>query len=717
VDIDEIADLTSGAMLIIRRALELAKGSGLEVPGINHWLSAALERHGPMAEGLACIDAGVELRVLGQRLARGEFGAPLEVAHVALAAQSISKDRGVQRASEADVLRAVLTAAGHALNAPEPMPVGGAVGAPSDAHPNIRVSAPPASTPTLERFGRDLTAEASEGRLLPVVGRDTETTLVIETLCRRTKRNPALIGPAGVGKTAIIEGLAQRIVAGNVPAPLKGCRVLAIQASGIVAGASMAGEFEKRLDAIIREAKAPGIILFIDEVHSLIGAGGRAGTTDAASIIKPALARGDLACIVATTDDEYRRWIEPDRALERRFQPVRVQEITPEQAMEVLISVRDDLGKLRDVAVSDAVLDWILKASIRHLKNRYLPDKAIDLLEQTIAHAVTMGLTEADTATAKEVTERMIGMPVEQAPSLERLVGVLTGAGLLPADDAEDLVARLQVTTRGLDIRPARPNAVLLLIDEARQADAELCEIIAAQLFGAADRVIDIDLGQMLNGEDITRLLGAPPAYVGYGDTLPLHQLIQTPWCVLRLDNIDACHPNIRGIVGRALEEGFFTDSQGRRIYVSDAMVVLTAQVEIGTGGRIGFEATGGTRADRGREVAQTAIGSDLVEQCDLVCCERGTPNEGPGEGTAHGMAALLSERYRQHGLEIRWDDSFLEWLSRVRATAQNERDCERVLDEELAPKLLLHITNEASTEPRRILVCRDQDGIQVSEA
>lgn len=717
MDIDEITDLTSGAMLIIRRALELAKASGLEVPGINHWLSAALERHGPMAEGLARIDAGVELRVLGQRLARGEFGDPLEVSHVALAAQSMSRDRGVLRASEADVLAAILTAAGYTLSAPESGPPVAAVDAPSDAGPSTRMSAAPASTPTLERFGRDLTTEASEGRLLPVVGRDAETTLVIETLCRRTKRNPALIGPAGVGKTAIIEGLAQRIVAGNVPAPLKGCRVLAIQPTGIVAGASMAGEFEKRLDAIIQEARTPGIILFIDEVHSLIGAGGRPGTTDAASIIKPALARGDLACIVATTDDEYRRWIEPDHALERRFQPVRVQEITPEQAMAVLVSVRDDLGKLRDVAVSDAVLDWILKASIQHFRNRYLPDKAIDLLEQTIAHAVTMGLTEADIATAKEVTERMIGMPVEQAPSLERLAGVLAGAGLLPADDAEDLVARLQVTTRGLDIRPGRPNAVLLLMDEARQADAELCEIIAAQLFGAADRVVDIDLGQMLNGEDITRLLGAPPAYVGYGDALPLHQLIQTPWCVLRLDNIDACHPNIRGIVGRALEEGFFTDSQGRRIYVSDTVVVLTAQVEVGTGGRIGFETTGGTRAGRGREVARSAVGSDLVEQCDLVCCQRGTPSEAPGKGTAHDMAALLSERYRQHGLEIRWDDSFIEWLSQVRAMAENERDCERVLDEELAPKLLLHIANEESPEPRRIVVCRDQDGIRVKEA
>ena len=284
----------------------------------------------------------------------------------------------------------------------------------------------------------------------------------------------------------------------------RGC--LAIQPSTLVAGASVLGEVEKRMKAIIDEASQEAILLFIDEVHSIMGAGGREGTSDIASLLKPALARGALACIAATTDDEYRKFIETDSALERRFQPIRVQEMTAQQTLAVLAALRDDYAATRGVRVSDDVLSWLLDFSGRFLRNRYFPDKAVDLLEQCVAHAIAHSKTAVDQTTARTVAQRIVGMPIAIEERESTLREALLERALLTEEEVRSLVNRLRVTMRGLDLRPSRPNAIILLIDEVAENGEAVATAISEALFGAAERVVNIDFSRFTQAHDITML-------------------------------------------------------------------------------------------------------------------------------------------------------------------------------------------------------------------
>jgi ATP-dependent Clp protease ATP-binding subunit ClpA len=400
--------------------------------GLHHYLLASLEAVGGLAERLV---PGLDSRrcrlELERRLQLDDVGPPIDPNELWAAIQAAASATGLAVATDRDVLTVLFRRAGWAV--PDPpassTSVQEASQAPLETPPpphhdprrqldvdellparsaNARLPAaragvmplapgpastfrPRATRPTemLETFGRDLTRQAQEGRLNPVVGREQETLAVVETLCRRTKRNPVLVGPAGTGKTAIVEGLAQRIVRGEVPAPLRDCRILSIQPSALIAGASLLGETEKRIQAVLSEARQDGIILFIDEVHSLVGSGGSIGSTDLASLLKPSLARGDFACIAATTDEEYRRFIEPDAALERRFQPIRVNELSSDATREVLESLRGLYREQRGMQIPDDVLNKVLSHAERYMRNRYFPDKAVDVLDQAVAAALT----------------------------------------------------------------------------------------------------------------------------------------------------------------------------------------------------------------------------------------------------------------------------------------------------------------------------------------
>ena len=306
------------------------------------------------------------------------------------------------------------------------------------------------------------------------------------------------------------------------------------------------------------------------------------------------------------------------------------------------------IRRLWGVTVPDELLD---PHRIHPLPAQPLPpDKAIDLLEQTIAHAVTIGRSEVDVDLARSVTERMVGMPVDGVDRVGLLAGALARCNILPEDDAEAIVARLHVTTRGLDIRPSRPNAVILLADEAATQAPELASIIARELFGAEQRVVEIDLGPMANDHDVTRLLGSSPGYVGYEDHLPLHDVRQTPWCVLRLDAVNNCHPAIREVVVRALTEGFFTDAQSRRIYLSDAVVILTANIGLSEHRPIGFGASERRERNQTRDAVARALGDALANQCDLVCDH--VPGSVPLTGTKPASWSRSSVSDIAHGLE-----------------------------------------------------------------
>ncbi len=725
---DPTAPLTPGARRIVARAQEAVAEFRHAGPGVNHWLLAVLERHGPMAADLAvAIDPAAISVWLVEQLKAGTTGPPLEEAGVVSAACEHARVRGKQAAAERDVVAVILSFAGYTLREGAipagPPPSDGPPAAETPASADAVATGEPGAdtppepayrpravhpTPTLDQFGRDLTREAQQRKLLPTVGREAETGLVMETLCRRTKRNPVLIGPAGVGKTAIVEGLACRVVAGDVPALLQGVRVICLQPSTLAAGASMAGEFEKRMQSLVEEARQDGIVVFIDEVHSLVGAGGRAGTSDAASVLKPALARGELACIAATTDDEYRVWIEPDSALERRFQPIRVQELTREQTLAVLRVLRDDFLATRRVMVPDAVLGWLIDSAERYLRNRYFPDKAVDLLEQAVACAVSAGRDAVDVTTARLVTERMVGVPVGAEAGREALREQLTRRRLLAAEHIEALLGHLAVALRGLDIRPTRPNVVALLLGDAATEGPALAETIAGCLFGSPERTVTIDLGRFTQAEDVTMLVGAPPGYVGYTDTLPIHRVAQMPWCVVTFENVEACHPQVLGVVVQALSDGFVTESRGRRIYLSDAVVLLTARTALAHHHAIGFADAArpaATAATDLRQAVADVLGEALVSECDLVCDARADNRQIDKEWVRTQLLDELSHRYRRQGLEVRWDDSAVEWILGQAKACDNRRDWERLIDERVAPLLIGCLPASADAAAKCVLV------------
>jgi ATP-dependent Clp protease ATP-binding subunit ClpC len=729
------ADVPEGSLAPgAARLVEAAAAGQAADPGTHQWLLTLLERHCAMAEALTThLDAMALIRHLRAELREGRPGVPLARDAVVRGALARAQARGRTQASERDVAQAILSAAGYPLvgdaGAPPAAPAPGRPPAGPPAGPP-RVAAPAAGassrawaaratrpTPSLEKFGLDLTRQALEGRLSPVVGREAETDLLIETLCRRTKRNPALVGPAGVGKTAIVEGFACKVVQGEVPELLRGARVVALSPASLVAGAHMAGEFENRVKAVLAEAAQDGLILFIDEVHTLMGAGGMVGTTDMASLLKPALARGDVACIAATTDDEYRRFIERDSALERRFQPIRVQELTPEQTLGVVAALAEDLARTRGVEVPEPVRRWLVDFSGRFLRNRHFPDKAVDLLEQCAAYAQARGKAQVEQADAEAVARRMVGVPVTSAEAQTLLRTRLGERTRLTEQDIEGILGRLAVTLRGLDVRPSRPNAVILLVGPAAGQGEVLAGVLAETLSGSADRVVAIDLGQFTSPWDVTRLIGSSPGFVGYSDALPIHRIAQIPSCVVLFDNVHACHPAVRELVAQALGTGHLTDGQGKRVYLSDAVVILSAALgaavrEIRVAG-FGRPLTAGSAAAPSRAGAVEALGGELVEQCDLVCADVVVGDAGRYRWLEHYLLAELSKRYRREGLVLSWDEGVVKWLLAQMEAGTNEREWERLIDERLSPLLIPHLPGAGVATPRALALRREGDAIR----
>lgn len=713
--------LSPGVLLLVDAALRHQMDA--PILGVNHWLLALMERHGPMAESLT---VGIEAKTLRayfqKQLADNKVGEPLDSQTVSARAAARASARGKEVASERDLAAVILEAGGYSVmiessgiptahtpaHATSEGPVGGLA---NEWEPRAK-----RPTPTLEKFGRDVTADAAAGRLSPMIGRDEEVRLIIETLCRRTKRNPVLVGPAGVGKTAIIEGLAQRIVRGDVPPLLQNARVVALQPSTLISGAESYPQMVKRLQAVVQEASQDGLLLFVDEVHSLVGAGGQAGTGDMASLLKPPLARGDIACIAATTDDEYRQYIEADPALERRFQPLRVQELTPEQTLAVLLSLRETLAQARGVSVSEDVLRRLIDLAQRFLRNRHFPDKAVDLLEQCVAHALAEGKAAVEPDDAEAVVQRLVGMPLSLDTRLSDLRRDLATGGILTPGEAAAVLSHLQVSLSDLDVRPTRPNAVALLLGHAAENGEALADALALTLYGGADRVIAIDFSRFGEAHDISMLIGSPPGYVGYSQSLPIHKLAQMPWCVLLCENVHACHPFVRELLQQALASGLFTDAGGRRLYLSDAVVVLTARMD-GTAHRaMSFRHTDDSSEDEARSGAVQELGQGFVDESDVVCAGA---EPGPA-GQRRAQQALLSDlrdRYGRHSVTLTWDEGLADWLTAHVGPHPRSRDWERLIDERLSPLLVSHLPGPGDPTPKRLHIHADTDTINVMVA
>jgi ATP-dependent Clp protease ATP-binding subunit ClpC len=447
------------------------------------------------------------------------------------------------------------------------------------------------NTPTLGSFSRDLTELARNGKLDPVIGRDDEIERVISILARRSKNNPVLVGEPGVGKTAIVEGLAQRIVAGGVPAALRGKRVVALALGPLVAGTKYRGEFEGRVKRILDEVRrsARDIILFIDEMHTLVGAGAAEGSLDLSSMIKPELARGDLQCIGATTFDEYRKYVESDAALERRFQPVMVDEPSVEETIEILRGLRDGYASHHGVTIPDSVLEAAAQLSARYIADRFLPDKAIDLIDEASASVALRAnpgdlgsrVTRADVAA---VVSKWTGIPVEtmsesQANQLLDLEQILARRVVGQQRAIGAISEAIRRARAGLH-DPRRPLGSFLFHGPSGVGKTELAKTLASALFGTDAALVRVDLSELNEAHAVSRLLGAPPGYAGHDEPGQLTEPVRRrPYCVVLFDELESAHPDVAAILLQILDDGRVTDAKGRKIDFRHAIIILTTNL------------------------------------------------------------------------------------------------------------------------------------------
>ncbi|MGN1119733.1 MAG: ATP-dependent Clp protease ATP-binding subunit, partial [Oscillospiraceae bacterium] len=489
--------------------------------------------------------------------------------------------------------------------------------------------------PSLTKYGRDITAAARAGLLEPVIGRNTEIERMTQILLRKNKNNPCLIGDAGVGKTAVVEGFAQRAAQGNVPPELADKRIFALDLSAMLAGAKYRGDFEERLKSVLDEATAHReVILFIDEIHMIVGTGAAEGAIDAASILKPPLARGGICVIGATTTDEYRRIIEKDSALERRFQPIRVEQPDEGQALEILKGIRAGLEEHHRAVITDSALSAAVKLSVRYLNDRNLPDKAIDLIDEAAARARTRvlhgedgslrtALAKKDYLSAAKLSQNARrGRTLVDAEDVAQAVAAATGipAARLSEDESAglaDLANRLRERVVGQDkavelvasaIRrgrtglkdPKRPVGSFLFLGQTGVGKTELSRALAECVFGDPNRLIRFDMSEFTEKHSISRLIGAPPGYVGYGEEGQLVKKVRSaPYSVVLFDEVEKAHPEVLNILLQILEDGSLTASDGQKADFRSAVVIMTGNIgaeelekrSVGFGGTKGGEA------------------------------------------------------------------------------------------------------------------------------
>ncbi|MDR2435721.1 MAG: ATP-dependent Clp protease ATP-binding subunit [Puniceicoccales bacterium] len=504
-----------------------------------------------------------------------------------------------------------------------------------------------AKTPALRAFGRDLTAVARDGGLDPIIGRDKEIERVIQILCRRTKNNPALVGEAGVGKTAIVEGLAQAIATGTVPPPLVDKRVISLDIALMLAGTKYRGQFEERLKAVMDDiVRAGNIILFLDELHTIVGTGSSEGSMDASNILKPALSRGEVQCVGATTLDEYRKHIERDSALERRFQPVKVEPPTIDETIQILNGIKKNYEKHHNVTYADDAIEAAVKLSARYIQDRFLPDKAIDLLDEAGARTRLNGMSRlpkldelnqkitdaghgkeqaiaeqrfeeaakfrdeernlvseretllkkwqasssngktavVGTGSVLEVISSWTGIPLmrlEKQESEKLLhLGETLRKSVIGQDEAVDCVSRAIRRSRADLKDPNRPIGSFMFLGPTGVGKTHLAKMLAEQIFGNGDAVVQIDMSEYMEKHTVSRIIGSPPGYIGHDEGGQLTEIVRRkPYAVVLFDEIEKAHPDVVQILLQVLEDGCLTDSFGRKVDFKNTILIMTSNV------------------------------------------------------------------------------------------------------------------------------------------
>ncbi|MEW2247959.1 MULTISPECIES: ATP-dependent Clp protease ATP-binding subunit [unclassified Streptomyces] len=789
--------LSQPARELVRGAAQYAAEHGSRDLDTEHLLRAALaseptrsllSRAGADPDSLASeIDerSGPVQHPPGEAPAPTSLSLTPAVKRALLDAHEMARSSGAGYIGPEHVLSALAanpdSAAGHILNAARFAPSGPP---PAPEAPQVPRAerARPTGTPTLDKYGRDLTDLARQGRIDPVIGRDTEIEQTIEVLSRRGKNNPVLIGDAGVGKTAIVEGLAQRIADGDVPDILIGRRVVALDLTGVVAGTRYRGDFEERLNTIVEEIRTHSdqLIVFIDELHTVVGAGGggEGGTMDAGNILKPALARGELHIVGATTLEEFRR-IEKDAALARRFQPILVPEPTVEDALEILRGLRDRYEAHHQVRYTDEALVAAVELSDRYLTDRRLPDKAIDLIDQAGARVRLQARTkgtdvramereveqlsrdkdqavadeqyetatqlrdritelkqriaeqggdgEADegqnlqvTAEAiAEVVSRQTGIPVSSLTQeeKERLLGLEEHLHqrVVGQEEAVSVVSEAVLRNRAGLSSPNRPIGSFLFLGPTGVGKTELARALAEALFGSEDRMVRLDMSEYQERHTVSRLVGAPPGYVGHEEAGQLTEVVRRhPYSLLLLDEVEKAHPDVFNILLQVLDDGRLTDSQGRTVDFTNTVIVMTSNLgsEAITrrGAGIGFGATG---TDADEEARREQILRPLREHFrpeflnridEIVVFRQLTGDE------LRQITQLLLEQTRRlvhaQGVTVDFTDAAVDWLAeRGYQPEYGARPLRRTIQREVDNQLSRLLLNGTIGEGGRVTV------------
>ncbi len=607
------------------------------------------------------------------------------------------------------------------------------------------------TTKLLEQFSEDLIAKAAT--MEPVIGREKEIDMVIGILCRKNKNNPALIGEPGVGKTAIAEGLAQRMAMGDVPPQLKEKRLVSLNMANLVAGTKYRGEFEERLRDVLGEIRRSGdVILFVDEMHTIVGAGAAEGAIDAANIFKPALGRGELQMLGATTREEYRKYIEKDAALERRFRPVAVEEPSEEGTLAILRALKPGLERHHHLRISEDALKEAVHLSVRYLPDLYLPDKAIDLLDEGAARArmeemstgrgsaARKGLEQELQEAVRErnfekaailrdqmqhlsrsgenrrsrcvtagdiawVVSARMGIPLGRLTTSERerllnLEGLL-GSQVVGQDKAIAAVA--EAVRRGYSgIRDGgRPIASLLFTGPTGVGKTELCRCVAQEVYGSSDAMIRLDMTEYMEKQSVSRLIGAPPGYVGYDEGGKLTEAVRRrPYCLVLLDELEKAHPDVLGILLQIMEEGVLTDATGRRVSFKNAIVVMTSNI----GGQIRGEGLGFCAAGRDSEMEDAirqAFTPEFLGRIDQIV--RFEPlNKGAMEAIAQKYLRLLQERTQSLGTQLQYPQEVIPFLLGKCPGRDGARQLRRLVQTEVEGPLASFLLR-CSRKPSRI--------------
>ncbi len=568
------------------------------------------------------------------------------------------------------------------------------------------------STKLLEQFSEDLILKSAS--MEPVIGREREIDTVIGILCRKNKNNPALIGEPGVGKTAIAEGLAQRMALGNVPPQLKEKRLVSLNMANLVAGTKYRGEFEERLRDVLSEIRRAGdVILFVDEMHTIVGAGAAEGAIDAANIFKPALGRGELQMLGATTLDEYRKYIEKDAALERRFRPVMVEEPNREGTVAILWALKPGLEHHHHIRITEDALKEAVTLSMRYLPDLYLPDKAIDLLDEGAAHARMQELYRTDSAPRKQLEEALHQAVAEKefekaaqlqekmqkmakngesrrsrqvtAEDIAWAVSARTGipVGRLTADQRQRLLNLESILSRQImgqqkavevvseavrrgfsGIRDAgRPVACMLFTGPTGVGKTELCRTLAEEMYGSRDAMIRLDMTEFMEKQSVARLIGAPPGYVGYEEGGKLTEAVRRrPYCLVLFDELEKAHRDVTGILLQIMEEGELTDSSGKWVSFKNAIIIMTSNVGGGIkGDGLGFR-PGGRAGELDGALKQTFSPEFLGRLDSIVPFEPLTPEA--VAAIAGKYLEQLQVRVQKQNIRLELPEDLPRWLA-----------------------------------------------------